>query len=88
MLVSTRTPFLPGTCTLSRTTADEPVRALNALRRTVDAGFACLATLDQEPSLRPLHGNPEFESMRAETGRRHRRAVEAFENAGGDTLLI
>lgn len=63
-------------------------RALDALRRTVDAGFSCPAALELEPSLRPLHGNPEFEALRAEIGRRHRRAADAFEIAGGDRLLM
>jgi DNA-binding winged helix-turn-helix (wHTH) protein/tetratricopeptide (TPR) repeat protein len=67
---------------------NELTRALGALRRTVDAGFSCPAALDQEPSLRPLHGNPEFEALRAETRRRHRRAADAFEIAGGNRLLI
>ncbi len=67
---------------------NQPSRALDALRRTVDAGFACAAALEEEPSLRPLHGNPAFETIRAETGRRHRRAADAFKNAGGHTLLI
>ena len=40
---------------------NERERALVALRRSVDAGFSCPAGLHDEPSLRTLHGNPEFE---------------------------
>jgi hypothetical protein len=65
----------------------EPQRALIVLRRTVDAGFSCSAALDGEPSLRKLQGSPVFEGLRAEAERRHRRAAEAFENAGGLALL-
>jgi DNA-binding winged helix-turn-helix (wHTH) protein/tetratricopeptide (TPR) repeat protein len=68
--------------------ASEPARAIMALRRTVDAGFSCPAALDGEPSLRTLHGNPDFEALRPEVEHRHLRAVQAFESAGGDALLI
>jgi hypothetical protein len=67
---------------------DESVRALRVLRRTVDAGFGCPAALHGEPSLRALHGRPEFETLQAEVEQRHRRAVQAFDAAGGNALLI
>jgi TolB-like protein len=66
---------------------NDPVRALMALRRTVDAGFSCPAGLDGEPSLRTLHRSSEFEVLRAEVEQRHQRAVKAFDTAGGDALL-
>jgi TolB-like protein/tetratricopeptide (TPR) repeat protein len=68
--------------------SNEPARALVVLRRTVEAGFSCPAGLDGEPSLRALHGNPEFGRLRAEAERRHRRAVDAFDIAGGYALLV
>jgi hypothetical protein len=74
-------------CVVLARVNDRP-RALMVLRRTVDAGFSCPAALDGEPSLRTLHGGPEFEALRAEVERRHRRAVHAFETAGGDALLL
>jgi hypothetical protein len=66
----------------------EPERALMVLRRTVDAGFSCPAALNGEPSLRVLHGRSEFETLRAEVERRRRRAVQAFEAAGGNALFV
>jgi DNA-binding winged helix-turn-helix (wHTH) protein len=66
----------------------QPARALAVLRRTVDAGFSCPAGLVGESSFRALHGNPQFEAMRVEVERRHRRAAAAFDLAGGETLLI
>jgi TolB-like protein len=65
----------------------QTVRALAALRRTVDVGFCCPAGLDGEPAFRPLHGTPEFEALRAEIERRHHLAGSAFNAAGGQTLL-
>src|SRR5262249_18324 len=65
----------------------EPSRALDALERTVDAGFACPAALDGHPMLRTLRDDPRFEPMRATVEHRHRRAVETFETAGGFALL-
>ena len=67
---------------------DEPARAFMVLRRTTDAGFACPAALDGDPSLRVLQGRPEFKTLRAEVERRHRRAVDAFDAAGGSALLM
>jgi tetratricopeptide (TPR) repeat protein len=66
---------------------NELARALDALRRTVDAGFSCPPGFE-EPSLRRLRGHPVFEGLRAEAERRHRRAADAFEVAGGHALLI
>jgi hypothetical protein len=65
----------------------EPSRALVALRRTVDAGFSCLAALESHASLHSLWGFPEFESMRKTVERKHQHAVEAFESAGGIALF-
>jgi len=65
---------------------DDPVRALIVLRRTVDAGFACPAALNGEPSLRALQRRPEFEPLYAEVERGHERAVQAFEAVGGNAL--
>jgi hypothetical protein len=64
------------------------MRALKALRRTVDAGFSCPAALVGEPSLRALQGCPEFETLHAEVEQWHRRAVQAFDSAGGNGLLM
>jgi eukaryotic-like serine/threonine-protein kinase len=65
----------------------DSARALMVLRRTVDAGFSCPAALDGEPALGALRGSPEFEKLNVEVERRHRRAVQAFEAAGGLELL-
>jgi hypothetical protein len=65
----------------------DSARALMVLRRTVDAGLSCPAALDGEPALRALRGSSEFEKLYAEIERRHRRAVQAFEAAGGHALL-
>ena len=66
---------------------DDPVRALTVLRRTVDAGFAWPAALNGEASLRMLQRRPEFENLQAEIERRHRRAAQAFDAAGGHALF-
>ena len=65
----------------------DSARALIVLRRTVDAGFSCPAALNGEPALRALRASPEFETLYAEVERRHRRAVQVFEAAGGHALL-
>jgi tetratricopeptide (TPR) repeat protein len=65
----------------------EPSRALIALKRTVDAGFSCLAALESHPTLHSLRGFPEFESLRKTIERKHQQAVEAFANAGGIALF-
>jgi hypothetical protein len=58
--------------------SEQPARALVALRRTVDAGFSCPAALNDEP-LKGLCGSPEFDALRSEAERRHRRAADAFD---------
>jgi hypothetical protein len=67
--------------------AHDAKRAIVVLRRAVDAGFACPAGLNGEPSLRVLKESPDFEILEAEIQRRYRRAVEAFDAAGGNALL-
>jgi hypothetical protein len=62
-------------------------RALNAMRQTVDAGFACLPGLVCDPALRALSGLPEFDRLRAEVEQRHQRALAAFKAAGGHDVL-
>ena len=61
--------------------------ALNTMRQTVNAGFACLPGLVCDPALRGLSGLPEFDRLRAEVEQRHQRAVAAFKAAGGHALL-
>jgi DNA-binding winged helix-turn-helix (wHTH) protein len=62
-------------------------RALDALKRTVDAGFSCPAALENHPSLQKLLDLPGSEQMQTEMESRHRRAVEALEFAGGLGLV-
>jgi hypothetical protein len=65
----------------------EPTLALEALRRAVDAGFACPSGLTCEPAMHALAGLPEFGRLRAIIEQRHRKALVAFRSAGGDGLL-
>jgi TolB-like protein/tetratricopeptide (TPR) repeat protein len=65
----------------------ETSRAVDLLARAVEAGFSCLAALESQPSLAALSKDPRFGLLRAEIERRHGRAVEAFEKAGGLALF-
>jgi TolB-like protein len=65
----------------------QPAAALASLARAVDQGFACFAHLDREPALQPLRGEAEFARLLAETGRRHREAVDAYTAAAGPAIL-
>ena len=66
---------------------NEPVRALDALRQSVEAGFACLPGLSCDPALNSLATVRDYESLRSEVEGRHRRALVAFEVAAGRQLL-
>jgi DNA-binding winged helix-turn-helix (wHTH) protein len=65
----------------------EPSGAVDLLERAVEAGFSCFAALDSHPMLRTLRADPRFATLAAEIGRRHARAAEAFEKAGGLALF-
>ena len=61
----------------------EPARAIHALRRTVDAGFCCLPALTCTPVLEVLLPTAEFEALRSEVERRHRRALAVLDSSAG-----
>jgi len=67
--------------------ANETARVMDALRRSVTAGFACFPALSGDPTLRVVHVRADFEPLRAEVERRHLRAAREFETAGGRELL-
>jgi len=62
---------------------NEPGRALIALRRAVDAGFACLPSLSCDPALRVLQDCDEFAVLRSTIETRHQHAVRIYDSAGG-----
>jgi len=65
----------------------EPSGAVDLLARAVAAGFSCFAALDSHPLLRALRKDSRFAPLSADIERRHERAVEAFESAGGLALF-
>ena len=65
----------------------ETERALDALQRSVDAGFACFAAMARDPWLDPLRGHPRFAQILHTAEGRHREAAAAFLKAGGDRVL-
>ena len=65
----------------------ETERALDALQRSVDAGFACVAAMARDPWLDPLRGHPRFAQILHTAEGRHREAAAAFLKAGGDRVL-
>ena len=66
---------------------NEPVRALDVLRQSVDAGFACLPGLSCDPALKSLATQPDYESLRSVVEARHRRALVTFDLAAGHQFL-
>ena len=65
----------------------ETERALDALQRSVDAGFACFAAMARDPWLDPLRGHPRFAQILHTAEGRHREAAAAFLKAAGDRVL-
>ena len=65
----------------------ETERALDALQRSVDAGFACFVAMARDPWLDPLRGHPRFAQILHTAEGRHREAAAAFLKAGGDRVL-
>ena len=66
---------------------NEPVRALDILRLSVEAGFACLPGLSCDPALSALSTLEDYKSLHSEVEERHQRALVAFETAAGRKLL-
>ena len=64
----------------------ERERVLDALQRSVDAGFACFAAMARDPWLDPLRGHPRFAQILRTAEGRYREAA-AFLKAGGDRVL-
>ncbi len=61
-----------------------PQEALRVLERGVDTGYCSFPALDLDPVWRELHGDPEFQRIRAKAMACHeqfRRAVEAHDRA-------
>jgi TolB-like protein len=58
--------------------SNESSRAIEALTRAADAGFACAAALDAD-AFAGLRTNAAFQKVRAEAAARHDRAVRAFD---------
>ena len=75
---------------------DRKSAALIALREAIDDGFAgyrshSVWTIDNDPMIAPLRGDPAYEAMREEIERRieaFRRSVEAAEQTGDWTPLL
>jgi len=65
----------------------EPERALSVLNRVVDTGFACFSMMAGDPWLNPLRTDPQFATILRRCSARHRDAVAAFIQAGGDRVL-
>ena len=65
----------------------ETERALDGLQRSVDAGFACFASMARDPWLDPLRGHPRFAQILRTAEGRHREAAAAFLKAGGDRVV-
>ena len=61
--------------------------ALSLLERAIDGGFACLSTLERDPWLDPLRGQPAFTTLLRRVEKIHRSAETAFINLHGPQFL-
>ena len=76
--------FLVGiTCAV----LDIPGRAMDALQRSVDAGFTPVFALAHAPVLAPYRDRTEFRAIEERARQRQRIALEIFERGGGPELL-
>jgi hypothetical protein len=61
--------------------------AIECLKRSVSGGFFCFPWLARDSWIDNLRHRPDFRVLLADAEARHRRAIDAFERAGGDRLL-
>jgi TolB-like protein/predicted Ser/Thr protein kinase len=65
----------------------EEVKALTMLRRSIDHGFFCYASMIRDPWLDSLRGSTEFTELLRKAQGLHRQAVDSFVGLGGNSLL-
>jgi serine/threonine protein kinase len=65
----------------------EEVKALTMLRRAIDHGFLCYASMVRDPWLDSLRGSTEFTELLRKAQGLHRQAVDSFVRLGGNSLL-
>ncbi len=65
----------------------DTTRALDTLERVVDRGWCCAANMAHDPWLDDVRDEPRFATLLSKAEERHRAAVAAFRDAGGDRLL-
>ncbi len=62
-------------------------RGLELVRRAVAQGYTVASTLARAPQFDALRGTPSFEQVLADATAGRERALEAFRDGGGETLL-
>src|SRR5262249_19275994 len=62
-------------------------RALDALTRSIDAGYAGYPAFAADPWLDPTRREPGFEPLAARANARHVEAADAFDRADGASVL-
>ena len=62
-------------------------RALDALTRSIDAGYSGYPAFAADRWLDSIRETPEFETLAARAKARHAEAAEAFQNANGPSVL-
>jgi hypothetical protein len=65
----------------------EEAKALTMLRRPIDHGFFCYASMIRDPWLDALRGSGEFTELLRTAQGLHRQALDSFISLSGDSLL-
>ncbi len=87
LALSTRDPENLYYSSLMAAYVGDTERTLTTLKRAVEGGWLCHATIEGEPWLARVRDTSRFRALVAEAKASHERAAAAFREAGGHQLL-